>query len=59
MDIGWPKNREQLIQLIEDAVAAIPLIWYKKAFESLPTRWEECIKRHGAMTDYWIKKNDQ
>ncbi len=58
MAIGWPKNRDELIERIEGVADEIPKSWFKAAFEGLPRRWKEVIKRHGAKTDCWIPKND-
>ena len=53
---GWPKNWEELQDRIEDIIANIPKSWYRKAFNSLPARWEKCVKSFGAMTDFYCPK---
>ena len=49
---GRPKYWEELQDRIEYIIENIPKSWYRKAFNSLPTRWEKRIKSFGAMTDF-------
>ena len=57
-ELGWPKTKEEVKDRIKNLIENIPKQWFKKAFESLPARWSECLKRRGEMTDLYIGKND-
>ena len=54
---GWPKSVDELEARIVEAIEKIPPSWYRKSFKSLPKRWKKCVKRNGAMTDFYVKKN--
>ena len=53
---GWPKNKHELRQHLEDAIHDVSKDWFRNTFGSLPKRWKQCVKRRGLMTDFSYRK---
>ena len=54
---GWPKKREELIQMLKQILDEIPNSCFKKLYDSYPKRWKKCVKLGGKMTDFYISKH--
>ena len=53
---GWPRNKHELLERLDEIVHSIPKSWFLKAFDSLPDRWAKCVKNFGKLTDFYCPK---
>ena len=56
---GWPKNKKELADRIGMTIKKkITKKWCRDTMSSLPSRWQEVIRREGQLTDYYCPKNN-
>ena len=53
---GWPRNKHELRERLDEIVHSIPKSWFLKAFGSLPDRWAKRVKNFGKLTDFYCPK---
>ena len=53
---GWPRNKDELRERLDEVVHSIPKSWFRNAFDSLPNRWAKCVKNFGKLTDFYCPK---
>ena len=53
---GWPRNKDELRERLDEVIHSIPKSWFRNAFDSLPARWEKCAKNFGKLTDFYCPK---
>ena len=53
---GWPRNKDELQERLDEIVHYIPKSWFFKTFESLPNCWAKCVKNLGKLTGFYCPK---